>query len=119
LENAWNKEDRLKAEQEPAEIFWKDLNLAKPHSTLDTVYDVGILGLKIQYLFDEKKELKLCAELIDKYHLRQMDAMLLMQAHSSGCDFFLTWDGRLIRKAKRAAWLKPKAITPATFLHHG
>ena len=116
LQQALEVEDRLKASEQAEQDFWREVDLSKPPSTLDAVYDLEILGHSIAKMADEKGELRLAAELVDHHGIRMKDAMLLMQAHSIEADTFLTWDDKLIKKAIKVGWLKPKVMTPAAFL---
>lgn len=65
---------------------------------------------------DIKGEINLLEELLSKYNIDNLDAIHLMTAHSAEIDFFLTWDKKLIKRAKKAEWLKPKVVTPIELL---
>jgi len=105
-------EDKYVTERskEQAEIdFWEGVYVQTTISTFGTL--ITTYGL-----FDMKGEMRLLGELMDKWLVDDKDSFQIMSAHSSGMDYFLTWDKKLINKVRKVHWLVPKAMTPQEFL---
>ena len=66
--------------------------------------------------FDVRDELALLTELLETHNVQQTDAMHVMSAHSAEMDFFLTWDRKLVTRARQVPWLHCALETPGEFL---
>ncbi len=109
------KEKQKKSEEEELN-FWRRVKPERTHSTFNGLIWMGFLGEAYINQIDIKKERLLYGQLLDKFHISSPDAFQLMEAHSAGMDYFLTWDKRLISKAKNIIWLKPKVMDPKIFV---
>jgi len=96
--------------------FWKQAHLQGIKCTFDGLITMASL-MPDQLLFaDIKGEMRRYEELITIFKIKETDGALIMSAHSGGCDYFLTWDDKVIKKCKRVVWLRMKVMTPRDFL---
>lgn len=113
---AIKEKERLKKLEKDEIKFWMQVRPENVKSTFRGLTWLGLLGADFIELFDTKNERTLLGELLTTYNIAEADAFHIMEAHSAEMDFFLTWDGNLIKKAKRISWLKPKILTPKVFI---
>lgn len=117
LNNAADKEykDARQAEEDEQK-FWVKSGMIPVSSTFTGLMTMGGLNFGLIQAVDVKKELPLLDELIMKYGISDKDAIHIMYAHSASLDYFLTWDSKLINKAAKVDWLRPRAMTPISYL---
>lgn len=102
--------------EEAERNFWKDVNLfpISLKSQFETLYFIS--GVSPSYSSYIKNDLNYLDELVVKYNIDGKDAIHVMNAHSANTDYLLTWDDKLVKKAKKISWLKSKVFTPERFL---
>jgi len=98
--------------------FWKEINFKNVDDcSFSKLLDYSLNKTEEEILkFANKNEFQLFNELLNKFKVDEKDAINIMVAYSSNMDYFLTWDSKLIRKAKLILWLKPKVTTPSDFI---
>lgn len=108
-----NKEKQVKTELE----YWREAKPKKVNNTFrGLILILETLGEQAALRYDFKNELKNLSKLIEDFNIKPMDAIHAMQAHSSNMAYFLTWDKRFLKRAKRVNWLAPEFMTPKEFI---
>ena len=113
---AIKEKERLKKLEKDEIKFWMQVKPENVKSTFRGLTWFGLLGADFIELLDIKNERPLLGELLTTHNIKEADVFHIMEAHSAEMDFFLTWDGKLINKAKSISWLKPKIMTPKAFM---
>jgi len=114
--SALKKRDELKKLEEKEIEFWRQVRPETMRSTFRGIILLGIQGVDYAKLFDVKNECGLLEDLLTNHNMAKADAFHVMEAHSATVDYLLTRDRKLISKANRVAWLKPKLMTPLEFV---
>lgn len=107
--------ERLRAEESEEIRWWPPARLNYPNCTFE-----GLLVLAMFYdasSFDFKGELGALGQLNSVHGIQGEDATHLMIAHSAEMDYFLSWDGDLIKRAQRVPWLRCQVCTPGHFIN--
>ena len=116
LNEAIEKEKILKKLEKDETKFWMQVRPEYVKSTFRSLVWLGSSWEDFIELLDIKNERTLLGELLTTYNIREADAIHIMEAHSAEMDFFLTKDRKLIKKAERISWLKPKFMIPKIFI---
>jgi predicted nucleic acid-binding protein len=99
--------------------FWSDVKILPISLRSEFARLFYICGIMPSHCSFIKKDLILLNKLISRYGIKERDAVHLINAHSGGIDYFLTWDEKtIIKKIKNINWLRFKALTPRAFLKY-
>lgn len=109
------EKERTERSEEAEREWWRPVVLEYPGSTFEGLLTIAMSG-NVDPALDVKDELPLLTELLEAHNIPQTDAMHVMSAHSAEMDFFLTWDWRLVTRARQVPWLHSTLETPDEFL---
>ena len=116
IQNVIEEQDLLQYAERQERTFWNQAHLCRIASTFDGLITIAPFMSNQLGFVDIKGEMKCYEELVTAFKIKEKDGAILMSAHSGGCDYFLTWDDKVIKKCERIHWLRMKVINPRDFL---